>query len=135
MTMIRIITPGTIEVWGEVISAARASPSIDPRSACGGWLPRPRNDSPAVSRIIQPTVVDMAMTMTGRTLGRISVGDDAEMAPARQFRRIDEFLCAMPTVTPRMLRAKNGTLTAATAISAFIRPGPRAATMASASRI
>jgi hypothetical protein len=34
-----------------------------------------------------------------------------------------------------MLRAKNGMLTAATAISAFISPGPSAATMASASRM
>ena len=72
MTMTRIIVPGTMEVCGLVISAARASPSMEPRSACGGWLPRPRKERPAVSRIIQPTVVDMAMTMTGITLGSTS---------------------------------------------------------------
>ena len=33
---------------------------------------------------------------------------------------------------PRMLRAKNGTFTAATAISALNSPGPKAATIASA---
>ena len=135
MTMIRIITPGTTEVCGAVISAARASPSIDPRSACGGWLPSPRNERPAVSRIIQPMVVDMAITITGTTLGRIS---DQMMRqcpiPASRAASTNSRL-AIPTVIPRMLRAKNGTFTAATAISAFNSPGPSAATIASASRI
>ena len=68
-----LITTGTMETCGAVKSCARPSPSIEPRSACGGCAPRPRKLNPAVSRIIQPAVVDIVMTMTGRTLGRTSV--------------------------------------------------------------
>ena len=135
MTMIRIITPGTMEVCGLVISADRASPSIDPRSACGGCDPSPRKDSPAVSRIIQPMVVDMAITMTGITLGRISVRMIRRCPSPANLAASTNSLCAIPTVTPRMLRAKNGMFTAATAIKALVSPGPKAATIASASRM
>jgi hypothetical protein len=41
----------------------------------------------------------------------------------------------MPTVTPLIFRAKKGIFTIATAISALNKPGPRAATMAKASKI
>ncbi|MNY55228.1 hypothetical protein D3C86_1911860 [compost metagenome] len=73
ITSAKIMMPGMIEACGAVKSWARAWPSMEPRSAVGGWAPRPRKDRPAVSRIIQPTVVDMVMTMTGSTLGRTSV--------------------------------------------------------------
>ena len=65
--------PGIIEVCGLVIRAARASPSIEPKSALGGCEPKPKKLKPAVSKIIQPTVVDMAITITGTTLGNTSV--------------------------------------------------------------
>ena len=94
MTITKIITPGMIETCGAVISSLRPSPSIEPRSACGGCEPRPRKDRPAVSRIIQPTVVDMATTITGSTLGRTSVDDDAQVALARQARGVDELAAA-----------------------------------------
>ena len=129
------MTPGTMEVCGLVIKAERASPSIEPRSACGGCEPSPRNDRPAVSRIIQPIVVDMAMTMTGITLGRISDRMICESDRPASRAASTNSLLAMLTVMPRILRAKNGTLTAATAMSALKRPGPSAATIASAKRM
>ena len=80
MTITKIISPGMTEVWGFVISAARPSPSMDPRSDCGGCDPRPRKDSPAVSRIIQPTVVEKATMMTDQRFGTTSKSS-SEMLP------------------------------------------------------
>ena len=115
MTMTKIITPGTTDACGALMSSLRPSPSIEPRSACGGCDPRPRKDRPAVSRIIQPMVVDIAMTMTGMTLGRISdqMMRSGPMPASRAASTNSRW--AIPTVTPRMLRAKNGMLTTATA--------------------
>ncbi len=115
ITSAKIIRPGMIETCGEVNRILRPSPSMEPRSACGGWAPRPRKDSPAVSRIIQPMVVDMVMTITGRTFGstspnRIRALDLPDRRAASTNSRRDR-----PRVTPRMLRAKNGMLTTAMA--------------------
>ena len=60
--------------------------SIDPHSGVGGEAPRPRNESPAVSTIVNPTV-SVAITMIGeRMFGRIwrprTRATPAPMAPA-----------------------------------------------------
>ena len=56
--------------------------------------PKPRNDRPAVSRIIQPMVVDMAITITGITLGRISDSMIRLFDNPRQLCRIDKLAYA-----------------------------------------
>ena len=88
--------PGTTDVCGWEIIAERASPSIEPRSAWGGCDPSPRNDRPAVSRIIQPIVVDMAMIITGRTLGRSSVRIMRRMPHPGQPGGVDELAARKP---------------------------------------
>ncbi len=115
MTSAKIIRPGITETCGAVNNSCRPSPSIEPRSACGGCAPRPRKDSPAVSRIIQPTVVDMVTTIVGSTFGstslnRIAGCEAPESRAASTNSRRDS-----PSVIPRMLRAKKGMLTTAMA--------------------
>ena len=113
--MMKIMTPGTTDACGAVMSSLRPSPSMEPRSACGGCDPRPRKERPAVSRIIQPMVVDIAITMTGMTFGRIS--DPMmrkELMPVSRAASTNS-RWAIATVAPRMLRAKKGMLTTATA--------------------
>ncbi len=115
ITRAKIMTPGMTETCGAVNSTLRPSPSIEPRSACGGCAPRPRKLRPAVSRIIQPSVVVMVMTMVGATFGmtsrkRMVAGRAPESRAASTNSRR-----AKPSVTPRMLRAKNGMLTMAMA--------------------
>ena len=93
ITITRIIRPGTMEVCGLVISAERASPSMEPRSARGGWLPRPRNDSP---RRLEDHPAHGgghgAMTMTGDDVGQDLGHDDLRVRHAGELGRVDEFL-------------------------------------------
>ncbi len=77
----------------------------------------------------------MVITITGSTFGRTSDQMIREFDMPDRRAASTNSRWAMLTVTPRMFRAKNGMLTTATAISAFISPGPSAATMASASRM
>ena len=72
ITRTKISTPGMTATCGAFRIRLRPSPSMLPRSACGGWAPSPRKLRPAVSRIIQPSVVDIVITITGRTFGNSS---------------------------------------------------------------
>src|SRR5713101_8871085 len=63
-TVTRIARPGKVAIHGAVSMNERPVASIDPHSGVGGLAPSPRNESPAVSTIMKPTV-SVAMTMIG----------------------------------------------------------------------
>ena len=110
------------------------SPSMPPRSACGGCAPSPRKLKPAVSRIIQPTVVESLMTIAGSTLGKSSVATIWRSLKPESRAAAMKSARTTASVAPRTARAKKGILTMMIATIALKSPGPSAATMASASR-
>ena len=82
--------------------------SIDPHSGVGGLAPNPRNESPAVSTIMNPTV-SVAMTMIGeRIFGRTWRArrrtDPAPMARAAST-KYSSLTCS---TAPRTTRANCG---------------------------
>src|SRR5207302_11234626 len=66
-TVTRMARPGNVAIQGAVNMNDRPVASIDPHSGVGGEAPRPRNESPAVSTIVNPTV-SVAITMIGERL-------------------------------------------------------------------
>ncbi len=105
---------------------------MEPRSALGGWAPSPKKESPAVSRIIQPTVVEMVIKITGSTFGRSSVKRILKSFIPESRAASTYSKRTRPTVAPLTLRAKKGMFTIDIAMSALKRPGPRTATIARA---
>ena len=72
------------------------------------------------------------MTMVGMTLGKSSPAMmPASERPERRAAAMKSALTRL-SVAPRTVRAKNGMLTTMIASMALTRPGPSAATMASA---
>src|SRR5438105_984680 len=63
-TMTKIARPGSSTTCGLRITNCRPVASMLPQSAVGGCVPRPRNDRPAVARILAPTS-RLNATMTG----------------------------------------------------------------------
>ena len=134
ITIIKIIIPGIRDVWGWIIRDDLPSPSIDPKSDCGGCEPNPRKDSPAVSRIIQPTVVEKETTITGVTFGKISKNKISVCERPDSLDALIKSEFVNVIVTPLTFLAKKGMLTIATAINAFIKLGPSTATIARANK-
>ncbi len=84
---------GSIATRGTVVRNSRPLPSMLPRSAAGGCAPRPRKLRPAVSRIIQPRLVEARITTTGSTFGQQLAEQDARRPRAGEPRRVHERTC------------------------------------------
>ena len=110
--------------YENVLLRSGPSPNIEPKSACGGWEPRPRNDSPAVSRIIQPIVVEKATIMVGIKFGNSSKIIQENVPLPDIFAAIIKSEFAYANEIPLTFLAKKGILTIATATSELKSPGP-----------
>src|SRR6516165_500566 len=107
-TVTRMARPGNVAIQGAVSINDRPVASIEPHSGVGGVAPRPRNDSPAVSTMVNPTV-SVAKTMIGdRTLGR-TWRPRMRTAPAPTAPAASTNSCPrMPRTAPRTRRANWG---------------------------
>ncbi len=128
-------TPGKIVRCGASNRCDRPASSIVPQLGVGGWTPRPRKLSDA-SAIIAPAMPSVAWTMTeGNAVGstcRTTIR--AERAPSARAACTYSSSRARSTC-PRTRRAYPTHPITHSARMTFVRPGPRTATSAIASRM
>ena len=92
---------------GWVMSAERASPSMEPRSATAAASRGRGRTGRRFPGSSSPRSWNIAMTMTGMNVGQDLGQDDPRVRHAKTRRAAStNSLCAMPTVMPLMLRAK-----------------------------
>ncbi len=127
--------PGNAVRCGALKMNCRPSPSIVPHSAVGDWTPRPRNPSPAASRMLTP-MLSVACTSTGvselrntcRTMIRRSLAPSPRAASTKgSSRRL--------STDERTSRTITGMTLMPTAMITFCRLTPSTATRVSASRM
>ena len=96
MTSRKIAAPGISIRYGLKNMKLRPSETISPQDGVGGWVPRPRNDSAASTRIAI-AISSVATTIIWlRDVRQDFAGDDAQLRCAAGFRRQHEFALSEP---------------------------------------
>lgn len=73
--MTKLASPGRSTPCGLRLATCRPVASMLPQSAVGGWVPRPRKDSPAVARIFPPGDGEHDAAYEARVDGEVHDGD------------------------------------------------------------
>jgi hypothetical protein len=73
--MTKMTSPGRSTTCGLRLATSRPVASMLPQSAVGGWVPRPRKDSPAVARIFPPGDGEHDAAYEARVDGEAHDGD------------------------------------------------------------